>query len=102
MTTTIEDYRAFIASRASDNKMKGFVPRPMPLPYIERCLNLYSCPADIVFDPFSGIGSTGYQALKMKRRFIGTELKPEYAFQAHKFMNEAEATAYNLFGGAAA
>lgn len=63
---------------------------PMPLPYIERCLRLYSCPADIVFDPFSGIGSTGYKAVSMGRRFIGSELKPEYAKQAARFIAEGE------------
>lgn len=74
---------------------------PMPLPYIERCLTLYSCPGDVVFDPFSGIGSTGYQAVKMLRKFIGTELKPEYAKQAARFITEAERSTGDLFGMAA-
>ena len=74
---------------------------PMPLPYIERCLNLYSNPGDVVFDPFSGIGSTGYTAIKMLRRFVGTELKPEYAKQAAKFFRSAEADAGDLFAIAA-
>lgn len=73
---------------------------PMPLPYIERCLQLYSCTGDIVFDPFSGIGSTGYQSVKMLRKFIGTELKPEYAKQASKFLKEAEKATGNLFAEA--
>jgi DNA modification methylase len=74
---------------------------PMPLPYIERCLSLYSCPGDVVFDPFSGIGSTGYQAVRMLRKFVGTELKPEYAKQAARFIAEAEASVGDLFGIAA-
>lgn len=74
---------------------------PMPLPYIERCLQLYTCPGDIVFDPFSGIGSTGYQSVKMLRKFVGTELKPEYAKQAARFLSEAEKDAGDLFGVAA-
>lgn len=74
---------------------------PMPLPYIERCMSLYSVPGDVVFDPFTGIGSTGYQAVKMLRRFVGTELKPEYAAQAARFMAEAEKSAGDLFAGAA-
>ena len=28
--------------------------------------------------PFSGIGSEGYQALKMGRKFVGAELKDSY------------------------
>jgi DNA modification methylase len=74
---------------------------PMPLPYIERCLQLYSVPGDIVIDPFSGIGSTGYQAVKMGRKFIGSELKPEYAKQAARFIGEAEKSLGDLFGVAA-
>ena len=70
---------------------------PMPLPYIERCLRLYSCPGEVVFDPFSGIGSTGYQAVRFGRKFIGTELKPEYAKQAAKFIKESEVAASDLF-----
>ena len=45
---------------------------------IERCVELWSNPGDIVLDPFDGIGSTGYQAIKMGRRHIGIELKKSY------------------------
>lgn len=74
---------------------------PMPLPYIERCLQLYSVPGDVVLDPFNGIGSTGYQALKMRRYYIGTELNQGSAKQAAKFLKEAEASIGNLFEVAA-
>jgi len=75
---------------------------PMPLDLIERCLTLYSNPGDLVLDPFNGIGSTGYQALKMGRRYIGVELKPEYAAQAARFLSEAEASKRTLFDAVAA
>lgn len=74
---------------------------PMPLPYIERCLQLYSVPGDIVLDPFGGIGSTGYQSVKMMRKYIGSELNPHYAKQAAKFLAEAEASVGDLFGAVA-
>jgi DNA modification methylase len=70
---------------------------PMPLDLIERCLTLYSNPGDLILDPFNGIGSTGYQAIKMGRKYIGVELKPEYAAQAAKFLAEAEASQDTLF-----
>jgi hypothetical protein len=70
---------------------------PMPLDLIERCLTLYSNPGDIVLDPFNGIGSTGYQAVKMGRRYLGVELKREYARHAAKFIGEAEASSLTLF-----
>ncbi len=74
---------------------------PMPLDLIERCLTLYSNPGDLVLDPFNGIGSTGFKALKMGRKYIGVELKPEYAALAAKFLAEAEAEQSTLFSGAA-
>jgi len=70
---------------------------PMPLDLIERCLTLYSNPGDLVIDPFNGIGSTGYQAVKMGRRYIGIELKPEYAKQAARFLEQAEGESATLF-----
>lgn len=74
---------------------------PLQLDVIERCLTLYSNPGDLVLDPFNGIGSTGFQALKMGRKYLGIELKPEYAKQAAKFLAEAEATQDGLLSGAA-
>jgi hypothetical protein len=55
---------------------------PLQLDVIARALTLWSNPTDIVLSPFTGIGSEGYQALKMDRRFIGVELKPSYYKQA--------------------
>jgi len=70
---------------------------PLQLDVIERCLTLYSNPGDLVLDPFNGIGSTGYQAVKMGRKYIGVELKPEYAKQASKFLQQAESQSATLF-----
>ena len=70
---------------------------PLQLDVIERCITLYSNPGELVLDPFNGIGSTGYQAVKMGRRYIGVELKPEYAKQAAKFLEQAEGSAGQLF-----
>ena len=70
---------------------------PMPLDLIERCITLYSNPGDVVLDPFNGIGSTGYQSVKMGRKYVGIELKPEYARQAAKFLEQSEAQSASLF-----
>lgn len=51
---------------------------PLQLDVINRLIRLYSNPGEIVFSPFAGIGSEGYMALKLERRFYGCELKPEY------------------------
>lgn len=74
---------------------------PLQLDVIENCLRLYSKPGDVVMDPFNGIGSTGYQAVKMFRRYLGFELKPEYAALAGKNLSDAERSSGDLFGMAA-
>jgi DNA modification methylase len=51
---------------------------PMSLDIIERGLTLYSNPRDLVLDPFAGIGSSGVEAIKTSREFIGIELKKSY------------------------
>jgi hypothetical protein len=70
---------------------------PLQLDVIENCLRLYSKPGDVVMDPFNGIGSTGYQAVKMARKYIGFELKPEYAKQANRNISDAEKSMGDLF-----
>jgi DNA modification methylase len=51
---------------------------PLQLEVIERAVELWSNPGDVVYDPFGGIGSTGYQSLKMGRKTIMSELKESY------------------------
>jgi DNA modification methylase len=51
---------------------------PLQLDVIERCIHLWTNRGDVVFSPFTGIGSEGYTAVKMGRQFVGTELKPSY------------------------
>jgi DNA modification methylase len=51
---------------------------PLQLDTIERCLELWSNPGDLVLSPFAGIGSEGYVCMQTGRRFIGIELKPRY------------------------
>ena len=51
----------------------------------------------VVMDPFNGIGSTGVVALKMMRRYLGFELKAEYAKQAGDNLKAAEMSAGDLF-----
>jgi adenine specific DNA methylase Mod len=62
---------------------------PLQLDVIERCIELWSNPRDLVFSPFAGIGSEGYVAVKNNRRFIGAELKEGYFREACKNISEA-------------
>jgi len=55
---------------------------PLQLDVIERAITLWSNPGDLVYSPFTGIGSEGYGALTLGRRFVGSELKKSYAEHA--------------------
>lgn len=55
---------------------------PLQLQVIARGLQLWSNPNDLVLSPFMGIGSEGYEALRLGRRFVGFELKESYYKQA--------------------
>ena len=57
---------------------------PLQLDVIARCLELWSNPGDIVYSPFMGIGSEGYEAILRSRKFIGCELKESYYRQAEQ------------------
>lgn len=72
---------------------------PLQLDVIRRCLRLYTRPGDVVMDPFNGIGSTGFEAVRMRRKYVGFELKPEYAAQADKNLRDAESHGDDLFSG---
>ncbi len=47
-------------------------------------MKLWTNPGDTVLSPFAGIGSEGYVAIEMGRKFIGAELKASYYGQAVK------------------
>ena len=51
---------------------------PLQLQVIARCLELWTNEGDIVLSPFAGIGSEGWEAVRMNRKFIGIELKESY------------------------
>lgn len=49
-----------------------------PVELLERMLSVVTAPADTVFDPFMGSGSTGVACLNMGRKFVGIEVEPKY------------------------
>jgi superfamily II DNA or RNA helicase len=71
---------------------------PLQLDVIERAMQLWSIPGDLVLSPFGGIGSEGYVAIQAGRRFIGFELKESYFRQACLNLQAAqEMTVGDLF-----
>lgn len=63
---------------------------PLQLPLIKRCVQLWSNPGELVLSPFGGIGSEGYEAIRLNRRFVGIELKREYFEVACRNLENAE------------
>ena len=70
---------------------------PLQLEVIQRCIELWTNPNDIVFDPFGGIGSTPYVALKLGRRGIASELKDSYFEQLKKNVESVAAEEPEIF-----
>jgi len=72
---------------------------PLQLDVIARCIELWTNPGDLVCSWFAGIGSEGYMALKMDRKFMGVELKKSYFDVAVNNLVEADnAQQLSLFG----
>ena len=63
---------------------------PLQLDVIERCIDLWTNPCEIVLTPFMGVGSEVYSAVKKGRKGIGIELKESYYKQAILNLKEAE------------
>lgn len=75
---------------------------PLQLQVIERAIELWTNPGDTVLSPFAGIGSEGYVALQLGRRFVGAELKRSYWTQACANLAMAKSAMGDLFSAAAA
>jgi len=70
---------------------------PLAMDVIERALQLWTNPGDVVLSPFAGIGSEGHVALQMGRKFVGVELKESYYRQAARNLENAMRVTGDLF-----
>lgn len=70
-------------------KFRGAHFAVFPEKLVEICLNSGTIQGDLVFDPFTGSGTTGVVAMKNQRNFIGCELVPEYAEMAKKRISDS-------------
>ena len=96
----IDQTRTLQYRSARDEKDEVHI-SPLQLDVIERCIDLWSNPGEVVLTPFLGIGSEVYAAIEMGRFGVGFELKPSYFAQAVKNIDglSTQRTA-DLFGGA--
>ena len=71
---------------------------PLQLGVIRRLVKIYTNPGEIVFSPFAGIGSEGYESLLLGRRFYGCEIKDEYLQAAMHNLAKAAARERDQLG----
>lgn len=64
---------------------------PLQLDIVERLINRYSNPGETVYDPFGGIMTVPYMAVKMGREGMATELNPDYFRDGLGYLREADA-----------
>jgi len=61
---------------------------PLQLDVIDRLVELYSNPGEVVLTPFMGVGSEVYSPVSLGRKAIGIELKDSYFKQARINLEE--------------
>ena len=76
-------------SRQSQKNLRMHV-CPLQLDIVERLIERYSNKGELVFDPFGGIGTVPYCAVKMGRKGMSTELNYDYWRDSLTYMREAE------------
>mgnify|MGYP003425222095 FL=1 len=98
----IDNVLPFRDSREEDDEKHV---HPLQLDVIDRIIELYSNPGEVVLTPFMGVGSEVYSPVSMGRKAIGIELKDSYFKQARinlelapkRFENEKQAKQESLF-----
>ena len=75
----IDNVLPFRDSREEDDEKHV---HPLQLDVIDRLVDLYSNPGEVVLTPFMGVGSEVYSPVSQGRKAIGIELKDSYFKQA--------------------
>jgi len=100
----IDNVLPFRDSREEDDEKHV---HPLQLDVIDRLVELYSNPGEVVLTPFMGVGSEVYSPVSLGRKAIGVELKDSYFKQAKINLDHAvtrfiaESVQDDIFSGAA-
>lgn len=84
----IDNVLPFRDSREEDDEKHV---HPLQLDVIDRLVELYSNPGEVVLTPFMGVGSEVYSPVSLGRKAIGVELKDEYFKQARINLGQVHA-----------
>lgn len=94
------DYSRTLQYRSARDKNDEKHICPLQLDTIERIIHLYSNEGDTLLSPFGGIGSEGFQAIKMNRKSVSIELKESYFSKNvinHKYITQEKNSVLTLF-----
>lgn len=86
--TDITRMRTLNSTQAAKGKEQHLC--PLQFDIVDRCIEQHSMVGELVFDPFGGIGTVPYCAIKLKRRGLMTELNPGYWLDACAYAAAAE------------
>ena len=64
---------------------------PLQIDIVDRIINRYSNPGEIVFDPFAGLFTVPVEALKLGRKGWGVELNADYFRDGVGYLQAAQA-----------
>jgi hypothetical protein len=64
---------------------------PLQFDIVDRLITQFSMPGELVLDPFAGLGTVPYCAVKLGRRGVGIELNPWYFRDSIAYLKSAEA-----------
>lgn len=86
--TDITRMRSLNAAQSAKGKEMHLC--PLQFDIADRAIVQLSNPGDVVYDPFSGLGTVPLCALKLKRRGLGCELSPSYFADSLFYLRQAE------------
>lgn len=63
---------------------------PLQFDIVDRLINRYTNEGELVYDPFCGLGTVPYRALKLGRKGHGSELNPQYFLDSVQYLKAME------------
>ena len=79
-----------IRTVSKDEKAYGYHPTQKPLRLVRRALLASTKEGDLVFDPFTGSGTTAVATKELNRAFVGAELDEEFCALAGRRIGATE------------
>jgi site-specific DNA-methyltransferase (adenine-specific)/modification methylase len=83
---TLSDLWTIKRERTSNKRNAAIMPQEL----VAKILKNFSNEGDVIYDPFSGTGTTAYVAKKLKRKFIGSEINSELVDFTNERLDEIE------------